>query len=200
MKRRSFLEGVLASSPAVLEPRRLLTGHRPGTKRDGSPGRAFYVVAADDSTDRTGFERGRADQGIVSRTGLRSRAMQIRLDGKVAIVTGGSKGIGLGIARAFVEAGAQVMITSRKAEACAAAVAPGLEGAHFGRAGHVGREEDAERVVEATLERLGSGVLVNNAATNPYAGPTIRGSARWDKIRDEPDRADVLDATRGGDS
>ena len=54
---------------------------------------------------------GRADRGIVSRTGLRSRAMQIRLDGKVAIVTGGSKGIGLGIARAFVEAGAQVMIT-----------------------------------------------------------------------------------------
>ena len=108
--------------------------------------------------------------------------MQIRLDGKVAIVTGGSKGIGLGIARAFVEAGAQVMITSRKAEACAAAVAELGEGAHF-EAGHVGREEDAERVVEATLERLGRiDVLVNNAATNPYAGPTIDvDRPRWDK-------------------
>ena len=99
--------------------------------------------------------------------------MDIRLDGKVALVTGGSKGIGKGIAKALVEAGAQVMITSRKAEGCQAAVDEIGEGAHF-EAGHVGKPEDAERVVDATLERLGRlDVLVNNAATNPYAGPTI---------------------------
>ena len=108
--------------------------------------------------------------------------MEIRLDGKVALVTGGSRGIGKAIAKLFVESGAQVMITSRKAESCEEAVKEIGAGAHF-EAGHVGRDADAERVIEATLDRLGRiDVLVNNAATNPYAGPMIdvdRG--RWDK-------------------
>lgn len=108
--------------------------------------------------------------------------MQIRMDGKVALVTGGSRGIGLGIARAFVEAGARVMITSRGKEACEAAVAE-LGDAAACEPGHVGREADVERVVEATLTRLGRiDVLVNNAATNPYAGPMIDvDRPRWDK-------------------
>lgn len=105
-----------------------------------------------------------------------------RLDGKVALVTGGSRGIGKAIAKAFVRAGAQVMITSRKAESCEEAVKEIGEGAHY-EAGHVGRPEDAERVIEATLERLGGlDILVNNAATNPYAGPTIDCDLpRWQK-------------------
>src|SRR5574341_1170908 len=99
--------------------------------------------------------------------------MEISLAGKVALVTGGSRGIGLGIAKAFAEAGAKVMITSRKADACAAAVAEIGKGATF-EAGNIGRLEDAERVIGATLERLGGlDILVNNAAANPYAGPTI---------------------------
>lgn len=108
--------------------------------------------------------------------------MQIRMDGKVALVTGGSRGIGRAIAEAFVGAGARVMITSRTAEDCKTAVKEIGEGADF-EAGHVGREADVERVVEATLARLGRiDVLVNNAATNPYGGPMIDvDRARWDK-------------------
>ncbi len=108
--------------------------------------------------------------------------MDIRLDGKVALVTGGSRGIGKSIAQTFVEAGAQVMITSRKAEVCEAAVKEIGEGAHF-EAGHIGNEEDTQRVVEATMDRLGRiDILINNAATNPYAGPIIEiDRARWDK-------------------
>jgi len=100
------------------------------------------------------------------------------LEGKVAVVTGGSRGIGLGIAQSFVDAGGAVMLVSRKPEGLEAAAAelagttPGAEVAWF--AGHVGREEDAEACMQATLDRFGSvDILVNNAATNPYAGPTI---------------------------
>ncbi|MBK7947633.1 MAG: SDR family oxidoreductase [Deltaproteobacteria bacterium] len=108
--------------------------------------------------------------------------MQIRMDGKVALVTGGSRGIGRAIAAAFAGAGARVMITSRSAESCAAA-AKELGPAVDFEAGHVGREADVDRVIEATLARLGRiDVLVNNAATNPYAGPMIDvDRARWDK-------------------
>lgn len=108
--------------------------------------------------------------------------MKWRLDGKVALVTGGSRGIGKGIAQAFADAGAQVMITSRKAESCEAAVEEIGERAHY-EAGNIGRTEDAERVIEATLDRLGGlDILVNNAATNPYAGPTIDVDLpRWQK-------------------
>jgi len=105
-----------------------------------------------------------------------------RLDGKVALVTGGSRGIGKGIARAYVDAGAQVMITSRKAESCEA-TAKELGDAVQWEAGHIGKNEDAERVIDATIERLGRlDILVNNAATNPYAGPTIDvDRPRWEK-------------------
>jgi NAD(P)-dependent dehydrogenase (short-subunit alcohol dehydrogenase family) len=108
--------------------------------------------------------------------------MDIRLDGKVALVTGGSRGIGKAIAQTYVDAGAQVMITSRNAESCEAAANEIGGGAHF-EAGHIGRDEDVERVIEATMNRLGRiDILVNNAATNPYAGLTIDiDRARWDK-------------------
>jgi NAD(P)-dependent dehydrogenase (short-subunit alcohol dehydrogenase family) len=99
--------------------------------------------------------------------------MQLSLEGKVALVTGGSRGIGKGIARAYAEAGARVMITSRKAEVCAEAAKEIGHGAVF-EAGNIGRQEDAERVIAATLDQLGGlDILVNNAAANPYAGPTI---------------------------
>jgi len=108
--------------------------------------------------------------------------MQIDLSGKVALVTGGSRGIGKGIAAAFAAAGARVMITSRNAESCEETAREIGSAVDF-EPGHIGRDEDRERVIDATLERLGGlDILVNNAATNPYAGPTIDvDRARWDK-------------------
>jgi NAD(P)-dependent dehydrogenase (short-subunit alcohol dehydrogenase family) len=102
--------------------------------------------------------------------------VELRLDGRTALVTGGSAGIGKGIARAFAESGANVMITSRKADRCAQAAAElaGLDGEVDWRAGHAGQPESGAEVMDATIERFGSmDILVNNAATNPWNGRTI---------------------------
>ena len=111
--------------------------------------------------------------------------MDTDLNGKVAIVTGGSRGIGNAISAELASAGAKVMITSRKAEACEEAVneiVSDTGGELAFEAGNAGRVEDIDRVVEATLSTFGSvDILINNAATNPYAGPTIDVDVpRWD--------------------
>src|SRR5215469_9600290 len=100
--------------------------------------------------------------------------MEIRVDGRVALVTGGSRGIGLGIARRLCEAGGDVMLVSRSAENLAAAAASleGLDGGVDVTVAHVGRPDQADAAVAATIERFGAlDVLVNNAGTNPYMGP-----------------------------
>ena len=104
---------------------------------------------------------------------------------RTVIVTGAARGIGKGIARAFCEAGAQVMITSRKADVCEQTAKELGDTVHW-EAGHTARSDDAERVIGRTIERLGGlDILVNNAATNPYAGPTIDvDRARWEKTLD----------------
>ncbi|HVC70802.1 MAG TPA: SDR family oxidoreductase [Acidimicrobiales bacterium] len=102
--------------------------------------------------------------------------MELRLDGKVALVTGGSRGIGRAIAARFAEAGAQVMLVSRKADdlADAAASMDGLDGQVSWQAANAGDPGAAEACVAATLERFGSlDILVNNAATNPYFGRLV---------------------------
>ena len=108
--------------------------------------------------------------------------MDIRLDGKTALVTGGSRGIGKGIARIYAEAGAKVMIASRKAESLEEAAAEIGNGCEWVVA-NTGDPAQAEAAVTATIERLGGlDVLVNNAAANPYAGRTIDVDLpRWDK-------------------
>jgi 3-oxoacyl-[acyl-carrier protein] reductase len=96
-----------------------------------------------------------------------------RFDGRVAIVTGSSRGIGLGIATRLVAEGARVCLTARKAEPLAEAVA-GLGGSQ--RAIFVaGRADDPEHraaAVAATVSAFGRiDVLVNNTGINPVAGP-----------------------------
>ena len=105
--------------------------------------------------------------------------MELELEGKTALITGGSRGIGLAVAARFVEAGANVMISSRTAEDLAGAAA-GLVGAGLPEervrwvAAHVGRPEDAGACVTETLARFGGlDILVNNAGTNPYFGPMV---------------------------
>jgi NAD(P)-dependent dehydrogenase (short-subunit alcohol dehydrogenase family) len=108
--------------------------------------------------------------------------MELRLDGKTALVTGGSRGIGKSIAREMAAAGAQVMITSRKADACEAAAEEIGMGVQW-RASNVGDPAQGEAVIDHTLETFGRiDVLVNNAGANPYAGPTIGVDLpRWEK-------------------
>jgi NAD(P)-dependent dehydrogenase (short-subunit alcohol dehydrogenase family) len=99
--------------------------------------------------------------------------MELRLDGKVAVVTGASRGIGRATAAALAGAGARVVLSSRKQEALEEAAAA-IDGETAVFAANAGEPEQAEACIAFAVERFGSvDVLVNNAATNPYAGPAI---------------------------
>ncbi len=108
------------------------------------------------------------------------------LKGKVAIVTGGSRGIGQGIAYGFAKAGAKVAITSRKAEdleatacqmtdvGCDVLVIPA----------HLGKIEEIQRVVDTVLQKFGRiDILVNNAGASPAIASVLDSDERlWDTI------------------
>jgi NAD(P)-dependent dehydrogenase (short-subunit alcohol dehydrogenase family) len=97
----------------------------------------------------------------------------VDLSGRVAIITGGSRGIGLAIAQHLAAAGANVVLTSRKQESADAA-AEQVGGNALGVAAHAVDEDAARHCVDLTLDRFGAvDILVNNAGTNPAFGPLI---------------------------
>jgi NAD(P)-dependent dehydrogenase (short-subunit alcohol dehydrogenase family) len=111
---------------------------------------------------------------------------QFSLKGKVALVTGGSRGIGQAIAYGFAKAGARVAITSRKAQdleatacemtniGCEVLVVPA----------HLGRIEETQRVVDLVMEKFGRiDILVNNAGASPAMASVLDSDERlWDTI------------------
>ncbi|MEM1321501.1 MAG: glucose 1-dehydrogenase [Bacteroidota bacterium] len=109
-----------------------------------------------------------------------------QLDGKVAIITGASKGIGAAMAQGLAAFGAKVVISSRKQEAVDAVAneltQAGLEA--IGIACHVGDPEQLQQLVDKTVAQYGGiDILINNAATNPIFGPISEaGGEIFDKI------------------
>jgi NAD(P)-dependent dehydrogenase (short-subunit alcohol dehydrogenase family) len=136
---------------------------------------------------------------------MRTPAERFDLTGKVAVVTGGSRGIGRAVVEGFAAAGADVVIASRKLENCEE-VAAHVE-ATTGRkalpvACHVGAWEDCDRLVDTVYGHFGRcDILVNNAGMSPlYDGLTSITDAYYDKVHAVnargPFRISVLIGTR----
>ena len=107
------------------------------------------------------------------------------LHGKTALVTGGSRGLGLQMAHALGEAGARIMLSSRKADdleqAGSELQAAGIDARWI--AADCGKEEDIRRLADETLQRMGDvDILVNNAGASWGAPAEDHPVAAWDKV------------------
>lgn len=110
------------------------------------------------------------------------------LEGKKALITGASRGLGAAVAAAFVEQGADIVISGRKLPALEQ-VASGLAekgGKVIPVTAHAGKVEEINRLVDTAVKELGGlDILINNAATNPVFGPVMYcEEGAWDKIMD----------------
>ena len=108
------------------------------------------------------------------------------LKGKTAIVTGGSRGIGKGVALGLAKAGARVAVTSRKMndlEATAAEI-KGFGGEAFPLQSHLGKMEEINRMVSTVMDKFGRiDILVNNAGASPAMGSVLDSDERlWETI------------------
>jgi NAD(P)-dependent dehydrogenase (short-subunit alcohol dehydrogenase family) len=119
----------------------------------------------------------------------RSPAERFDLTGKVALVTGGSRGLGKSMVQAFAAAGAEVVVVSRKLETCeevAREVTAATGRRALARACNVGRWDQLDGLVDEAYEAFGRiDVLVNNAGMSLlYGDPTEVTEAMWDKVVD----------------
>lgn len=108
--------------------------------------------------------------------------------GKTAVITGASRGIGLSIAELFANAGAKVVISSRKRENLDTAEKKikDLGGEVLSIPCHTGDQNAVDNLIKTTNDTFGNiDILVNNAATNPHFGPILTAEdSHWDKIID----------------
>jgi NAD(P)-dependent dehydrogenase (short-subunit alcohol dehydrogenase family) len=129
---------------------------------------------------------GRPILSAVPETSGGAQVDRFRLDGRVALVTGASRGIGSAIAEALAEQGAHVVLSSRKQtdlDAESERINARFPEKTVAIAAHAGRTEELTHLVDEVLSRFGRiDILVNNAATNPYFGPVLGADlGAWDK-------------------
>jgi NAD(P)-dependent dehydrogenase (short-subunit alcohol dehydrogenase family) len=113
---------------------------------------------------------------------------EFSLEGKVAVITGASRGIGRAIALRFAQAGASVVVSSRKLDSVQAVAGEIVKagGNALPVQAHVGQPEEVMALVQRALDAFGRiDIAVNNAATNPHFGPLLDADeGQWTKILD----------------
>ncbi len=129
------------------------------------------------------------DGGRHNHLGEREMASNhIDMSGKVVLITGGSRGLGRAMALGFAEAGADLIVTSRKIESCQATAGEieALGRQAMAHACHVGYWDQVDALADAAYERFGRvDVLINNAGMSPhYGSPAEISEALYDKVLD----------------